>query len=526
MQLCGVSSCINRVIVGELGMEKQPSDKESSSLFNGKLLAGALKAIKNKDFTTLANHPLANLKLVRKRHNNAPNKVDNVSVGLTLYSILLEAIDSIKRDGSDGDEPDNGDETVYHTILQERFVKGSSTNYLADFLALSRRQYFRMQNNALTRLGAVLRQWEYENLEAQGDPETDDGLSWDAIWQAGDAISQSFVESAKDKYDPNLYFQRQTLLRHFQDFLVSDKDVFVITGNSGAGKSSFMASLPTAFVANDSLLFVMYNAVGLRVDESPLARLCRDLNHFLDFASVDEADLLNKLDQVVGGANRHVVLVIDAINEHAEGSQLLYRIDQMASSLRYPWLKVVVSSRTEAWKALKRPLTLATDRYYRNDQPDRLWYEPSELSFRLTRFQHQDLAQVYEKYRQKYALQSAYANLNLSIRNAIRDPLLLRLVSEIYAQKQMPTRIRVIDIYPEYVNALIASGRLKDEDIIFLEQEIVPLMVSDGVYANKIDEDQIRSSQTTSGEPLWKFVVAAEPMGWGIHSNDAFHAAC
>ncbi|MCA9920314.1 MAG: hypothetical protein KC445_20300, partial [Anaerolineales bacterium] len=70
--------------------------------------------------------------------------------------------------------------------------------------------------------------------------------------------------------------------------------------------------------------------------------------------------------------------------------------------------------------------------------------------------------------------------------------------------------------------ALVASQRLAEEDILFLEQELVPLMLSDGAYSNQISEAQTREVTTSSGAPLWKFIVAHQTTGWGQHSNDSF----
>ncbi len=508
-------------------MKSRRSKKESSNIFSKETLTDALKAIKNKDFPILGKHPLAALRLVRKQHGSTTSNADQASVGLTLRTILLNAIESLKPKQNDDTalvSPDTDDkESVYHIILRERFVNGLSVSYIARFLTLSRRQYFREQNQAIMRLGAILREWEYELPAPLALAEPMRHLSWEELELAADNVSQGFLESTKSKYDPHLYFQRQTLLHHFQDFLSSNKSILMITGNSGAGKSSFLASLREEFTADDDLLFVMFNAVGLSVESGLVENLYRNLAYFLDLDMVDGTEMLANIDEIIGADDRKVIVVIDAINEHAEGSKLLYHIDQMASLLRYPWLKLVVSSRTEAWKVLKRPLTLAQEQYYQtNSVTEKPWYKPAELGGRLTRFPRQDLAQVYENYRQIYSLKSAYTDLNHSIKNALRDPLLLRLVSEVYAEKPMPQHIRVIDIYPAFINALIASHRLEDEDIIFLEQEIIPLMMAGGSYADKITEAQIRAAKASTGEPLWKYIVANQPAGWGQHTNDSF----
>jgi hypothetical protein len=284
-----------------------------------------------------------------------------------------------------------------------------------------------------------------------------------------------------------------------------------------------LASLPTALADDNDVLFIMLNAISLSVEHELFETLSKNIAYFLGEDVGDPADVFASVCDLMGPSGRKMALVFDALNEHAEGSKLLYRIDQMASALPYPWLKLVVSSRREAWRGLKRPLTLTQSCYYQADTTaDKPWYQPTKLSVRLTRFQQQDMAAVYENYRQAYALQTAYGDLQLSLRNALRDPLLLRLVSETYAQAPIPQHIHVIDIFPAFLKALVVSQRLEEEDLIFLEQELVPLLLSEGNYANKITEAQTREFVTSSGEPLWKFIVAHQQTGWGQHSNDSF----
>jgi hypothetical protein len=499
-------------------MRSENSPDDPFNTFTIKAITDALKNLKNKAFRTLGNHPLSQLRLVRSRHHTSANKADPASLGLTLHAILLEAVNSLKSTPDDNEQA-----PIYYTILRERFINGLGTEYVAQLLNLSRRQYFREQNQAVARLGAILREWEYEAQRELAQAEPAPSLGWPELKEAAAKMSRPFWESVQGKYDPQVYHQRRGLYGRFQQFLQSEKSVLVITGNSGSGKSCFLASLPTALADDNDVLFIMLNAISLSVEHELFETLSKNIAYFLGEDVVDAADVFASVCDLMGPSGRKMVLVFDALNEHAEGSKLLYRIDQMASALPYPWLKLVVSSRREAWRVLKRPLTLTQSCYYQADTTaDKPWYQPTKLSVRLTRFQQQDMAAVYENYRQAYALQTAYGDLQLSLRNALRDPLLLRLVSETYAQAPIPQHIHVIDIFPAFLKALVVSQRLEEEDLIFLEQELVPLLLSEGNYANKITEAQTREFVTSSGEPLWKFIVAHQQTGWGQHSNDSF----
>lgn len=499
-------------------MASENQQNEPANTFTIKTITDALKNLKTKAFHNLGNHPLSRLRLVSSRHQTTTNKRDEASLGLTLHTILLEAVNSLKSATGNNEQP-----SIYYTILRERFINGLGTEYVAQLLNLSRRQYFREQNQAIAQLGAILREWEYAAQRESAEAEPATPFSWSALKQAAAEMSRPFWASVQGKYDPQVYHQRRGVYGRFQTFLHSEKSILVLTGNSGAGKSCFLAALPAALANDEDVLFIMLNGVGLSVEHELTGTLAKTLAYFLDEAAASSANLFANIDDLIGQSGRKVVVVFDAINEHAEGSKLLYRIDQMASAQPYPWLKLVISSRSEAWLVLKRPLTLSQSRYYQQDTAaPKAWYQPTNLGVRLSRFQQQDMATVYENYRQAYGLQNAYGDLQLSLRNALRDPLLLRLVAETYAQTPMPQHIHVIDIFPAFIRALVASQRLAEEDILFLEQELVPLMLSADAYSNKISDAQTRDVLTSSGEPLWKFIVAHQSTGWGQHSNDSF----
>ena len=73
-------------------------------------------------------------------------------------------------------------------------------------------------------------------------------------------------------------------------------------------------------------------------------------------------------------------------------------------------------------------------------------------------------------------------------------------------KKEIPERIRMNDIYEQYVQALIGTERLYEEDVILLERELMPLMLADGHYDNKLTAAQIHEARTRDGRLLWKLI--------------------
>ena len=86
----------------------------------------------------------------------------------------------------------------------------------------------------------------------------------------------------------------------------------------------------------------------------------------------------------------------------------------------------------------------------------------------IPRFGKDEVEAAFEKYRKKFELKSDYDELRPAVRQELRDPLVMRLVAEMNLGKAIPTKIRINDIYQNYVRALIKSERLQPEDEEFL----------------------------------------------------------
>ena len=169
---------------------------------------------------------------------------------------------------------------------------------------------------------------------------------------------------------------------------------------------------------------------------------------------------------------------------------------------------MVVTSRPEAWRAIKRGVRLAEARYYREPGEDKLEVEmePFSYSERLDPFTRDELPRVYEKYQAISQLQTAYSDLSVDVRRALRDPLLLRLVADTYWGQEIPPVIKPTEVYERYLDGLVRTGRLLVEDFRFLTQELMPLMIREGYYANAVTARQIDTATTSDGKLLFELI--------------------
>jgi hypothetical protein len=347
-------------------------------------------------------------------------------------------------------------------------------------------------------------------------------LTWAGLRQTAGQLSVDHMGTVRDKYRPELYLQRDEIMAKLQEFLASDKGCFVLTGKSGVGKSNFVLSLVDEFAGQENVALLMYDAARLDAEDSLLQTISNDLSKYMREQGRAVPSILAQLEQRVQVTGKVLLVVLDAINEHSEAGKLLVRIDQMVSKARYPWLKVLVTSRPQAWLMLKRGIPLAEDRYYRERGADEYWIEMPEFTVTLEPFHRAELPTVYEKYRQAYELQTPYQALEAPIRELLRDPLVLRLVAEIYRGKAIPEQIQVSDIVEQYLEELLRTERLQPEDLTLLEQELMPLMLAEDDYGNKATASQIHSVHTRDGRPLWELILSDDLLGNGERVNDPF----
>lgn len=348
-------------------------------------------------------------------------------------------------------------------------------------------------------------------------------FSWPELKAAAQELTVRNMKGVQQKYSPELYLQREETFLQFNDFLASDKTGFILTGKSGVGKSNFVLSLADAYANQDQLCYLMYDGARLSVPEKMQDAISQDLGRRLELVNTMREDFFTTLKHIGLMTHRQMLVVFDAINENANGKELLQKIDRLVDfGDDFPWLKVLITSRPQAWRTLKRGLHLAQENYFQPKGGDDLAIEMAEFAIKLEEFERGELEQAYEKYRVVYRLQTPYTDLPISIRETLRDPLVLRLVADIYRGKALPKTVRVSDIYKKYVDALIKTARLKHEDIFFLEQEIMPRLLSAEHFDNKLTTTLIAQAKTSDGRPLWEMIRVSEQLRDGEAINASY----
>lgn len=435
-------------------------------------------------------------------------KTDKGRELLELHPFLIAWISEIQSESEAIVVPNHG------VALYDRLLKTKVT-----YISLPDQVLVEHGRPLLDRMRTILF-YEIEELRMGQGGKT--RFSWLELKSAAMALSIRNMKGVQQKYSPELYLQREETFQQFNEFLASDKTGFVLTGKSGVGKSNFVLSLADAYADQNAVCYLMYDCSRLSAAEQLQVTISKDMGKQLGLIDELRRDLFAQLEYQgrMGSVGRKWVIVFDAINENAHGKELLQKIDKLVDiGDDFPWLKVLITSRPQAWRTLKRGLHLAQENYFQPQGVDSLAVEMAEFAVRLEEFERDELKPAYEKYRIVYHLRTAYTALPVSIRETLRDPLVLRLVADIYRDKALPETVRVSDIYEKYVDAMVSTNRLEHEDIIFLEREIVPRMLSADHFDNKLTAAQISQEKTGDGRPLWELIRVSERLNGGEAIN-------
>ena len=416
------------------------------------------------------------------------------------------------------DEDDFDDAAIFDTFSSKRIY------YLATVLW---KKYF-LEDESI--LAEFFYAFEKSLQEKQRNKQS---LNLTALQDITAKISQKRMGDATKKYNADIYIQRQHIIELFLDFLETDKTCLVITGKSGVGKTNFVLSLFDEFENSENYFLLAYNGARLPSDLPFEHHIVSDFFAFLNVRSGQTTieHLFGIINDLVSRDSRKLIILIDAINENPNAYDLLRRLDYFVESNTYSWLKVIIISRPEAWRKISQKANLAEHKYYWQSGYSEMGVQlesfqagdslsSNNTSIEIPKFSKNELVLVYDKYKSTYDLKTEYSDLSPQMKQCLKDPLILRIQSEINRGKELKSTTNIRQIYTEYFSALVETKRLQHEDLLFLEQEIVSRMVN--LKANTLTTDQITTETTLAGRPLSEMIFSSEKLADGRTINSSF----
>lgn len=351
----------------------------------------------------------------------------------------------------------------YHHTLISRIEKGErlpNDDFIETFIATLQ---------IIDEESQQLRRWHQQATsievldEPRFSPPNDDNLTWsrwrDLCWE----ISRQQMAAGRHKYWPELYLARDAVEQRFEEFLASEEICLAVIGKSGVGKSNFLlATAESLYRTRQDAGVLLYNGAALPTGVPLADTIARDIAHQGKFPAQQTEVIWTLLNHAARDADAFFVLCLDALNENPQPWKILQSLEQLAGQDR-PRLKVVITSRPETWRSLKN-----SHRY-----PAAQFSEVHLAPFSLA-----ELPQAYRKYRRVFNLQSAYADLSPQIQTMLCDPLNLLLLADIYSGRAIPRSLPPLKLIREYLQALTRTHRLQSDDLTWLHDELMPLLIS------------------------------------------------
>lgn len=267
----------------------------------------------------------------------------------------------------------------------------------------------------------------------------------------------TIIGSFKDpsvKYSNELHHKRLKLQVEFMNFVKSDKSVFGISGPAGVGKTSTMCSLALQNVESHFVFF--FNGSLMRT--SPLELISQDLNGVFS-NKVESGTVLKKLDEIGSYLKKNVIIFIDAIDESVDPNLNLELSDLAFAIRQFKNIKLCISCKSNIWKTF----------LYQGDTQTHLYEELKKShtsnplldncpGFLLEDFNQTEIDEILPVYKKAFDFRGA---ISLELQKALKNGFFLRIFSEVYSGRQIPSIINDKDLIQKYLKQSIEKTNLE-----------------------------------------------------------------
>lgn len=274
----------------------------------------------------------------------------------------------------------------------------------------------------------------------------------------------------KEKYSSSFFLTRKIISDHFNDFLASDRNLMVITGKAGTGKSVFICDL----VKNHSVQLNIWiqDCAYLKIEDDT------DLNSYIAFSIGLNSNLFDIYTIIKKyHPNNKILLIFDAINEYNNKEDLLIKISELVNKINTPNIKILITCRIPAWNAIRRFLTIPIDKEYHTSGPN---------SFvNMDIFNEIETEQAYFLYKNYYNLKPEYLELTDQVKQFIAYPLFLKLTAESYEGKEIPHSLVLHEVFAKYIIKCLGDKEFDSQEYKILHRTI-KLMYDNAVKELKL----------------------------------------
>jgi hypothetical protein len=223
-------------------------------------------------------------------------------------------------------------------------------------------------------------------------------------------------------------------------FINDERPLLAIVGDSGAGKSTLLFQIANGQAQTRRSYISLYYDVH-QIDS--FDNLTRRLAYDFHCESHHLARLIARLHELLTDAKRSLLIFIDALNESARMDALSLKSDIEDLASRLPSsIKIIYSCRQIYWDTYLTAYAL----------PTALYFDSGE--FTLNKFGTTESRLAFAEYQRVYCFLGAYESLADELRSKLRDPLMLRMLAEGYAGRNIPTFAPAVLIFDTYEQQL------------------------------------------------------------------------
>ena len=298
-----------------------------------------------------------------------------------------------------------------------------------------------------------------------------DKLDLDMLQAACDRINARTLAklSKSGRYVPEICQFRSDFHSTMQQFVAGNFRTFLLTGDSGVGKTNYLAHL----VERSQNITLFYSASEFRNTDLG-SKLLRDMG----FRSMYLEDFLANSTEHFLKADRKFFLVIDALNSFSGSlTELLTAINQLTEQVEdYPWFRIVVSIRRAPYERCTTKLQARFPQgLFTVEDPLNPGTRTPEV--RMLDLPSELLSECYEGYRgyryvdpedeedpgvYVYRPRTAFAELDAkgSTVELLRQPLMLRLVMSAFHRRVLPSTLTDDEIMPSFLDQIVVEAQL------------------------------------------------------------------
>lgn len=238
-------------------------------------------------------------------------------------------------------------------------------------------------------------------------------------------LHQDFESRVKDhRYFPDCFLPRKVFDTDFYDFLSSRRNILVLLATAGIGKTAMLGHWADLCMTDSIIVFFD------EADKTTYFHFEQDFRKHLELGLAlgdrTTKQLLDSIDRVLLDDKKYLVWFIDALDKMPDGAGFIRELSKALQSCHPTRLKLVLSCRTGVWPYMNYS-DVDAQPYLSNDVA-------SEVHLTVLTFT--EVEQLYSLYQRRYHCLKDTTDVDKSVLDVCRIPLVLSLLVKTYASER------------------------------------------------------------------------------------------